>query len=163
VLAFVAVALGAGCWSAQASAYIYWGNWAYLNGAIGRANTDGTGINQGFASSAPLNGDATTPAVAVDEQHLYWTTYGYSIGRANLDGSGTNQDFITGANFPEGLAVDGQYVYWSNPNTQNAPSNSIGRANLDGSDANQSFITGLNDSPGRCGRRSVHLLGRHRE
>ena len=48
------------------------------------------------------------------------------IGRANLDGTGVNNAFITGATNPDGLAVDGTYIYWANS------SNGIGRANLVG-------------------------------
>ncbi|HME68358.1 MAG TPA: hypothetical protein VKM54_00615, partial [Myxococcota bacterium] len=54
-----------------------------------------------------------------------------------------NESFITGANGPEGVAVDGTYIYWTDVNT-----NSIGRANLDGTRVSQSFITGTNGPNG---------------
>jgi hypothetical protein len=76
--------------------------------------------------------------VAVDDQHVYWTT-GSTIGRANLDGSAPDPSFIAGADAPRGVAVDDQHVYWANYSV------GIGRANLDGSAPNPSFIAG--DSP----------------
>src|SRR5262245_14344946 len=48
-------------------AHIYWANAA--DGAIGRANLDGSGIYQRFLST----GAGTTPTgVAVDGGHVYW-------------------------------------------------------------------------------------------
>ena len=38
-----------------------------------------------------------------------------------------NQSFISGANEPDGVAVDGGHVYWANCGI-----GTIGRANLDG-------------------------------
>ena len=75
---------------------------------------------------------------------VYWANYRYygggtTIGRANLDGTNPNQSFITGANSAHGVAVDGQFIYWTNQF-----GDTIGRANLDGTNPNQSFITGAN-------------------
>jgi sugar lactone lactonase YvrE len=122
--------------AAPASAYVYWANSS--SNTIGRANLDGTGVNQSFITAAddPFG-------VAVDGQHIYWTNYGNgsvhstTIGRAKLDGSDATQSFITGADQPAAVAVDGQHIYWAN-----AGSNAIGRANLDGTGVNQRFITG---------------------
>jgi len=114
------------------SDHIYWTN--FNAGTIGRANLDGTGVNNSFVTGASF-----PVAIAVDAGHVYWTNTSIasnSIGRANLDGTSVNQSFITGANNPTGLAVDSGHIYWANrgPNT-------IGRANLDGTSVNQSFIT----------------------
>src|SRR5262245_3749304 len=65
---------------------------------------------------------------------IYWASE--SIDRANLDGTGVNENFITGTAGPTGIAVDGNYIYWANRNTD-----AIGRAYLDGTDVNQNFIT----------------------
>jgi len=116
---------------------------------IGRANLDGTGINQSFIATdlAPID-------VAVDGQHIYWSnSYENTIGRANVDGSGVNQSFITNSagivGQPEGVAVDGAHIYWANnQSSQAGESQTIGRANLDGSDVNQNFITGANTPAG---------------
>jgi streptogramin lyase len=114
-----------------AARHLYWTNDSDP-GTIGRANADGTGVNQSF-----ITGASRPVKVAVDATHVYWTNRGTStIGRANLDGTGVNQNFITGAAEPRGVAVDAGHVYWTNA------TGTIGRANLDGTGANQNFITG---------------------
>lgn len=120
--------------------HIYWAN--HATGTIGRANLDGTGVAQRF-----ITGAKGPSGMAVDGSYIYWsnggpngcapsgTCDGSTIGRANLDGTGVNQSFITGASHPAKLAVDSNYIYWSNNY-----GSSIGRANLDGSGVNQRFI-----------------------
>ena len=76
------------------------------------------------------------------DAYVYWAT-GSTIGRSANDGSDVNLDFITGAFAPEGVAVDGAHVYWSNRS-----SGSVGRANLDGSGADQFFISGGDSTAG---------------
>jgi hypothetical protein len=98
---------------------------------IGRANLDGTGINQAF-----IGGFLNQPcAVASDGTHLYFS-HDQSIGRSNLDGTGVNQNFIPGVTPCNGgaLAVDAAHIYWETRD------GSIGRANLDGTGVNPSFI-----------------------
>ena len=122
----------------RAGASVYWTNTVgpvlSLPGTtIGRANNDGTGINQNFISGA-----STPTAVAVDATHVYWLNDDdRSIGRANLDGTGVNQRFLTGTNAGT-LAVDGAHIYWADIVTGDR----IGRANLDGTGVEPSFITG---------------------
>ena len=78
------------------------------------------------------------------DAYVYWANGGTgSIGRANLDGSGANQSFITGANNPQGVAVNGSHVHWVNGDTF-----SIRRADLDGNNVEQNFITTLADPAG---------------
>ncbi len=80
-------------------------------GGIGRANLDGTGVNQSFAAT---NGYAC--GVAVDGSHLYWANRDAgTIGRANLDGNlaSVDQSFIAGGTDICGVAVDGAHVYWA--------------------------------------------------
>ena len=111
--------------------YVYWAGGG--NGTIGRANRDGTGVNESFITGA--NGPQ---AVAVDGNYIYWVNYvDDTIGRARLDGSGAQQNFITltSGSGPQGIAVDANYIYWGNFNT-----NFIGRAKLDGTGADQQFI-----------------------
>src|SRR5918996_952551 len=119
--------------ASSAEARIYWGN--FDTGTIGRAELDGTGVNQGFITAAGSPG-----GVAVNHTHLYWVSShdNGTIGRANLDGTGANPNFITGAGQPSGLAVDDTHIYWAN----NVSGGSIGRANLDGSGANAFFVSG---------------------
>lgn len=81
---------------------------------------------------------------------LYWVGSNGQIGRVvvNSDGSlscpagGCAPLPIVGISNPKGIAVDANYLYWTNAGT-----NSIGRAALDGSAANASFITGNVNSP----------------
>ena len=62
-------------------AHIYWAN--YDGDTIGRANLDGSGVDQNFISGAD-----EPCQVAVDASHVYWGNLGPStIGRANLDGT----------------------------------------------------------------------------
>jgi hypothetical protein len=115
---------------------LLWTNFG--DGTIGRANLDGTSLDESLISGA------TEPiAIAANSTYIYWANQGSnSIGRANLDGTGVNESFITGTNQLDGLAISGSYIYW-----MSGSSNSIGRANLDGTDVNQDFITGLNGLP----------------
>jgi streptogramin lyase len=67
---------------------IYWANAA--RGAIGRADLDGSNVNESFISSG-----SEPVAVAVDHHHIYWVDQDNgTIGRANLDGTNVNQSFI---------------------------------------------------------------------
>ncbi|MEI8082827.1 MAG: hypothetical protein WCI74_13390 [Actinomycetes bacterium] len=118
-----------------ASGHVFWSN---LESSLGRANLDGTGVNQSLITGGDPH------LMAVDATHVYWANAATgSVGRANLDGTGTNQSFITGGNGTYGVAVDATHIYWSNLN-----GNAIGRANLDGTGVNQSFITGLGEPYG---------------
>ena len=119
--------------------HLYWANFTSEGGkngtTIGRANLDGSGVNQNFIAGA-----SEPYGVAVDGQHVYWTNRGSeTVGRANLDGSGADQNLIGGASGIFGLAVDNQHLYWANGS---AVASSIGEANLDGSGVNQSLIGG---------------------
>lgn len=137
--------------SVPTSLHIYWANSGEGSGTtIGRANGNGTDVNQQFITGARAPWE-----VAVDLQHIYWVNNADgSIGRANLDGTGVDQTFITGAQSPLGIAVDARHIYWSNagfdchgPVVNGCDGTTIGRANLDGTGVNQSFITGA-DTPG---------------
>ena len=115
--------------AAPASAYIYWAD--AQNQTIGRAENDGSGVNDAFIHTGEL-----PFMVAVDSAHIYWVNQNSnSIGRANIDGSAPNNSFITGVTHPDGIAVNGSALFWS---TIPGP---IGRANLNGSGVNKTFIT----------------------
>ena len=113
-------------------AHIYWTSSGGGSGTIGRANLDGSGVNQNF-----ITGAADPWGVAVNARHVFWANRGTNaIGRANLDGSAVDQSFIdsTSLRDPRGVALDRRYIYWAN-----GPGK-IARANLNGSGLNQNFI-----------------------
>jgi virginiamycin B lyase len=120
----------------RAAGHIFWTN----SGAIGRANLDGSDVNQSF-----IAGSVSPYAIVADANYIYWVNEGAtgsSIGRAKLDGSDVNANFITGLEaglyHVNSLAVDASHIYWTK-----SPGTSIGRANLDGTSVNQSFISGV--------------------
>lgn len=87
--------------TAHASASLYWAEAG--NETIGRANLDGSNVDQSFL---PTLGPAT--GIAVDAWHIYWANTNYNaIGRANLYGNGIDQTLVIGAVSPVGVAVGG--------------------------------------------------------
>ncbi len=109
------------------------------DGAIMRANLDGSGVTQVVGGIAPVS-------VHVQGSQVYFVNWNASgtntIGRTNLDGSGLNSSFIdvpawhdSSDGGPGFIALGGGYVYWYDGNR-------IGRANLDGSNVNDRLITG---------------------
>lgn len=117
-------------------AHIYWStdnNW------IARANLNGSGVQPNFIPGSDPR------AIVANSTHIYWANFATNrIGRANLDGSGVNQNFISTSRPPLGVALDDQYVYWSNYYNLATPnSGSIGRANLDGSGVDNAFISAI--------------------
>lgn len=147
-----AVLAGCFCWVAAANADVYWisgGN----GDAIGRANDDGTEVNQNFISG--LNGEV---GLAVGSQYIYWNNGVGTIGRANLSGSGVDQTFITGLSELDGVAVNSQYIYWISAAVSACNGAAgIGRANLDGTGVNQGFICGVNAAYGGLAVDSQHI------
>lgn len=122
--------------AARASAFVYWAD--TQKQTIGRANNDGSGVNDAFITTGEL-----PFAVAVDAAHIYWVNQNSgTIGRAKIDGSEVNNNFITGITHPSGIAVNGSSIFWS---TLPGP---IGRASLDGSSPSYNFITAPNEPCG---------------
>jgi hypothetical protein len=141
----------------SAGASVYWSNavgpsFGLTGTTIGRANNDGTGVNQAFIGGASL-----PTGVGVDAAHVYWVSEDFrSIGRANLDGSGVNQRFITGVR-GDSVAVDGGHIYWTNIASVLNPVASIGRANLDGTGVDQNFIITATESPSGLAVDGAHV------
>ena len=138
VAAFAVPAAGA------AGGQLYWAN--ISSNTIGKANLDGTHVDQTFVKGA--NGPSD---VVVYDQHIYWAnasgctesgSCNGSIARSNLNGTGVNESFIP-TDTAYGVAVYGNSIYWSNFGT-----GTVGRANLNGTHVNQSFITGASSPDG---------------
>src|SRR5918994_1315310 len=129
----------------RADAFVYWANPAPDAMAIGRANLDGTDVEEGFIPAT----DGPVLDVSVDATHVYWTKGRHLmspgvIRRADLDGTGIDYDFITDVREPQGIAVDAAHVYWTEGSVY--PDDSpptIGRANLDGTGVDHNFIDGF--------------------
>ena len=106
--------------------------------AIGRANLDGTDVDQSFIEPGGGNG------LAVDDAHVYWSVATW-INRANLNGAGAEYGFIDLQRIDTvmyEIAVNGSHIYWIG---NVGPSrNAIGRANIDGSQVTNKLITGFN-------------------
>jgi hypothetical protein len=93
--------------------------------AIGRANLDGTSVDQSFI-------EVQADALAADATHIYWVHRAAdTIGRANADGTGVDEDFIDAE--ADDVTVDSAHIYW-------AHGDQIGRANLDGTSVDPDFI-----------------------
>jgi streptogramin lyase len=75
--------------------------------------------------------------------YVYWADeLGGTIGRAANDGSAIEPNFISGAEFPDAVAVNATHVFWANKTGE-----AIGRANIDGTGVDQNFIPlGVNPS-----------------
>ncbi len=133
---------------------IYWTN--NFTGTIGRAQLDGTGIDESF-----ITGAQNLIAVTVHGDHIYWTNVGAGglgngpIGRARLDGTKVEQDWLM-AGGPAGVVVEGEHIYWTNDGEAGAlgGGQSVGRARLDGTQVEQSFITGASNPNGIAASRT---------
>jgi hypothetical protein len=130
---------------AAGGGYVYWADLNHQS--IGRATTDGGGVDHAFIDSA-YPGD-----IAVAGDHIYWRTCDTVcyldaewIARANLDGSGIDRNFLLADPNPStslaggGLAVSAGHIYWAIDFPISSDDPVIARANLDGSGADESFI-----------------------
>jgi hypothetical protein len=110
--------------------FVYWLNSASpATGAIGRAPLSGGSSDSNF-----ISGIGTAEGMAVDPSFAYWTNDTTGIGRAPVGGGAAEPAFIPGlttANPPRGVAVNSQYVFWSDADLAR-----IGRANVDGGAVN---------------------------
>ena len=146
-----------GCGVAIAGSHVYWESWACKvvpgrgcwwapssGGAIGRANVDGSGVDNRFITGigiprSPAWQGASPCGIAVAGKYIHWTyaaegSKPQTIGRANLDGTGVDKRFITGvSNGFCGIAVAGGHIFWTNGGF-------VGRANLDGTGVDRRFI-----------------------
>jgi Protein of unknown function (DUF3089)/Divergent InlB B-repeat domain len=122
-----------------AASYIYWTNSG--NNTIGRANIDGSGVNQSFF------GVPERPTqMAIDAGHLYWCT-SKGVARATIEGSGVEPSFLPeppGGGGCAGVAVDGEHIYVTyGEEVEGKNIGNVERAKLDGSASEPQFITNL--------------------
>jgi len=89
------------------------------------------------------------PPSLASANFVYWTNAGpsSSVGRIKINGTGLNNSFIPGLTDPRGVAVDSNFIYWTQGGSSTG---SIGRANLNGSSPNATFIphSGVGDPDG---------------
>lgn len=79
------------------STHLYWST----SVGVGRAALAGTEVNPGL-----VTGQTSVRGVAVDNEHVYWTSFTTNrIGRAELDGGTPQPAFITGAESPDTITV----------------------------------------------------------
>ena len=132
------------------SKYIYWTQGTGATSTIGRANLDGTGVNQNFITHAAGVQDfdalPSRAAIAVNSSGIFWNNTGSGfIGKANLDGSSPTGTLVqTGPDPSCGIAVDQNFVYWLDVGL----GQSVGRATVNGANRQTSFING---ATGACG------------
>ena len=129
-----------------AGGYIYWANeGGELSGvrtanSIGRANVDGSDVNQRF-----VVGTHVADAVTVAGGYIYWGNIpanrrNTTIGRAKLNGTNVNQRFMPNT-IGLSLAAAGPYIYGSD-------FDGIWRAKLDGTSVDRHFIRLRGDTEG---------------
>ena len=92
--------------------------------------------------------------IAVNATHIYWSDPSAgTISRSKLDGKDI-EIVVAAAGTPQYLALDGEFIYWSNTGPLDEKSNpqdgqgAIARAKLDGSDVNLEFIKGASNPQG---------------
>lgn len=131
--ALVICLVAAAGWSAQANASVFWGN--SDGDSIGRANLDGTNVDQNLMTGFSPGG------LAIEGNYIYWSNAdqsGNSIGRATLSGTEVEPEFIPGLFEISSVAVSGSYIYWT---AGGFAVPTIGRAKLNGTDVEPDFIT----------------------
>ena len=151
VLAVTAVLLGSIWAVSPAHAYIYWSTDSF--GTIGRANLDGTGVDESWIKDA---GAPRGLALGPNGEYIYWAEQGVpgyyesgSIGRAKLDGTGATNAFIS-PEYADGhapqdwVAANSAHLYWSEGwyNNSSPPQQGwdIANANLDGTQENDYWL-----------------------
>lgn len=122
---------------ASSGRYVFWGNSGNspTTGRVGRANVDGTGVDQSFRNAGTLCG---VFAVAANATHVYWMASDCGatrfISRSDTEGGqSASSPLVSGLTGGCGIAIDDNYLYWS-------AGRFIGRALLDGSDPDPTWL-----------------------
>ncbi|MEZ5125292.1 MAG: hypothetical protein R2826_03455 [Thermoleophilia bacterium] len=120
----------------SADAFVYWTRVNLSEDCIGRANNDGSVVDQYF-----ITGCSGADGVTVGGGYIYWANLrGGTIGRAKIDGSEVNQSFITGCRSPSNIDVGVSHIYWTNWDPYGGHP-SIARARVDGTEVDQDVIS----------------------
>lgn len=103
---------------------------------IGRANLDGTGINDTFIA---LAADMWVSEIAATASNLFWVGTDDDIWRANLNGTGQTK-IVTTTNQVGALAANGTHIFWAED--PNGAAVKIQRATTSGASISSAFVTG---------------------
>jgi hypothetical protein len=126
---------------AVTSSGIYWANTGGATDSIGHANIDGSNPVSTFVTTTSTN----IWGVATDQTFVYWLNSGSpatgAIGRASLNGGTGDSGFIPGIGTNEGMAVDPNFIYWTNETT------GIDRAPIGGGAIQSNFIPNASTNP----------------
>ncbi len=127
------------CLTPRADAAVYW-----LDArGIGRANLDGTGVQEGWIPGVKARG------LAVNSTHIYWAEEvshrsGHErsrIGSALLDGSGIRRSVVTGLRVVNAVGANDSYVYWMDRASDSQLERArLGRARANGTGARRSLV-----------------------
>ena len=129
----------------RAEAFVYWTNQS--DGTIGRADLDGTGVDERSSAASQPGGRRRGCAARLLDGRVPREMGPRTIARARLDGTGRpdihprRRDLS--ATEIGSIAVDEDHIYWAENSGHGVllpPLGSIGRANLDGTGVDQSFI-----------------------
>jgi hypothetical protein len=128
------------CGLAIDSSHVYWVSTDFIKydqGSIGRATLNGTDVQPEF-----LKTDYDPCGLAILGSELFGPRlepYGEPVGiyRTAANGSGKPELFIPHAQAGCGIAISGEYIYWTDFE------GSIGRARLDGAQVDSEFIPKL--------------------
>lgn len=125
------------------SGYIYWAS--FFQRKIVRANLDGNG-NVVSGTTIDLITTISVRDFEVTDSHIFFTNAvdGFrvsTISRVKLDGT-ENVELVTGLDFPNGIDIAGQFIYWAEMQT-----GKIHRAKLDGSEVVE-MVVGLSSPRG---------------
>ena len=111
---------------ALSETHVYWLNQGsiekgYEDGAIMRVARTGTSVETGDEPEVIAASKGLPYALAVDDEHVYWTTLlDGTVRRATIKPGGSATILALGQNNPVGIAIDQEMVYWANAGTSAA-------------------------------------------
>ncbi|HEX8645755.1 MAG TPA: SGNH/GDSL hydrolase family protein [Thermoleophilaceae bacterium] len=126
--------------SVATAQHLYWVD----EGAIARASLDGSEVDRNFIPLPEQEGfGSVAEGLATDGRFLYFSRCGDStVGRVGLDGSDPELYFIYVGDreCPQGLAVGGGYIYWTDLGLGEDDPNALGRASVDGENVDPQWL-----------------------